>query len=310
MSEEAHATRRSFLGACMALPALPALAQPVTKSRLILLGTAGGPRLWPDRAPPSQVIIVNGAAYVVDCGNGVARQMALAGVPLASIRSVFITHQHSDHNADYGNLLLLGWASGLLSRVDTYGPPPLEKMTRLFLEMNDYDIKIRMAEDGRPSLSEQIVPHEISQAGTVLQDENVKVTVALTDHGAVKPALAYRFDCPDRSIVISGDTRPTADLVRLAKGADVLVHEVTYVPALDEMLRAIPSAKRLREQIMTAQSTTEDVGRTATEAGVKTLVLSHFIPSGRPTVPEQTWRDAVKPYFSGQVVVGRDLMEI
>jgi ribonuclease BN (tRNA processing enzyme) len=167
-----------------------------------------------------------------------------------------------------------------------------------------------MAEDGRSSFNEQIVPHEITQAGIVLQDENLKVTVGLTDHGAVKPALAYRFDCPDRSIVIAGDTRPTPNLVRLAKGADVLVHEVTYVPALEEMLRAVPSAARLREQIMTAQSTAEEVGRTATEAGVKTLVLSHFIPSGRPTVPEQTWRDAVKPYFSGNIVVGRDLMEI
>jgi len=301
--------RRFFLGGCLTLPALRALAQPA-KSRLILLGTAGGPRLWPDRAPPSQVIVVNGAAYVVDCGNGVARQMALAGVPLPSIRSVFITHQHSDHNADYGNLLLLGWAAGLLTKVDTYGPPPLEKMTRLFLEMNDYDIKIRMADEGRPPFHDQIVPHEITQGGVLMQDGNVKVTAALTDHGMVKPAIAYRFDCPDRSIVISGDTRPSPNLVNLAKGADVLVHEVAYVPALEEMLRTVPFAARMREHLLSAQSTAEEVGHTATEAGVKTLVLSHFIPSGRPTVAEQTWRDAVKPHFSGTIVVGRDLMEI
>ena len=87
--------------------------------------------------PPAQVIVVNGSAYVVDCGNGVARQMTLAGVPLATIRCVFITHHHSDHNADYGNLLLLGWTAGLVTKVDTYGPPPIKKMTRLFLELND-----------------------------------------------------------------------------------------------------------------------------------------------------------------------------
>lgn len=307
---ERKITRRSIISVFLgALSAPPVLAQSV-KSRLILLGTAGGPRLWPDRAPSAQVVVVNDAAYVVDCGNGVARQMALAGVPLASIRGVFITHHHSDHNADYGNLLLLGWTAGLVTKVQTYGPPPIKKMTRLFLELNDYDIKVRMAEDGRPSLYEQIVPHEVTRPGVIVQDENLKVTVAVTDHGAVKPALAYRFDCPDRSIVIAGDTRPTPQLTGLARGADVLVHEVTYVPALDEMLRAVPSATRLREQIMTAQSTTEEVGRTATEAGVKTLVLSHFIPSGRPTVSEQTWRDAVRPYFSGNIIVGRDLMEI
>jgi len=305
-------TRRSFLGACFALPALTTatFAQPAAKSRLILLGTAGGPRLWPDRAPPSQVIVVNGAAYVVDCGNGVARQMALARVPLPSIRSVFITHQHSDHNADYGNLLLLGWASGLVTKVDTYGPPPLAKMTRLFLEMSDYDIKIRMADEGRPPFGNNIVPHEISQGGVVMQDGNVKVTAALVDHGATKPALAYRFDCPDRSIVISGDTRRSPELVRLARGADVLVHEVMYAPALDAMLGSVGFAKGLREHMVTAHSTTEDVGRVAAEAGVKTLVLSHFVPSGQPAVSDQTWTEAVRPYFSGNIVVGRDLMEI
>ncbi len=118
------ATRRNFLlsGAAMlatlAIPSARAAADPPpaagkNKSRLILLGTGGGPTPKANRSAPAQVIIVNGASYVIDCGNGVARQMILAGVPLASIRDVFITHQHSDHNADYGNLLWLSWASTL-----------------------------------------------------------------------------------------------------------------------------------------------------------------------------------------------------
>ncbi len=115
------ATRRSFLGTGASLLAtLPAWAadnppppDAKNKSRLILLGTGGGPTPKPNRSAPAQVIVVNGLSYVIDCGNGVARQMVLAGVPLASIRNLFITHQHSDHNADYGNLLWLSWAATL-----------------------------------------------------------------------------------------------------------------------------------------------------------------------------------------------------
>ena len=234
--------------------------------------------------------------------------MVLAGVPLASIRNVFLTHQHSDHNADYGNLLLLAWATNLAKPVGTYGPPPLQQMTRLFLEMNDYDIKTRMADEGRPPL--EIVPHELTAGGAVMQDANVKVTAALVDHGAVKPAFAYRFDCPDRSIVISGDTRPSDNLVALAKGADVLVHEVMYLPALDRLTTTDSTAKTLREHLLSAHTSTDDIGRIATRAGVKTLVLSHFVPGGLPAIPDQTWIEAVRPNFAGTIVVGRDLMEL
>ncbi len=309
-------TRRQVVGGAVLTTVLPTLhggkafAQADPKSRLILLGTGGGPTPKPNRSSPSQVIVVNGASYVIDCGNGVARQMVLAGLPLASIRSIFITHQHSDHNADYGNLLLLSWATNLATRVDSYGPPPLADMTRLFLEMNNYDIKTRMADEGRPPLKDLIKVHQITGDGPVMQDANVKVTAALVDHPPVKPAFAYRFDCPDRSIVLSGDTRPSQNLVRLARGADVLVHEVMYLPALERLIAAEPDAKTLREHLLASHTTTQEVGRIATEAGVKTLVLSHFVPGGTPAIPDQVWFDAVRPYFSGKLVVGRDLLEL
>jgi ribonuclease BN (tRNA processing enzyme) len=305
--------RRDVVKATIALPVAFAARQAfgaATKSRLILLGTGGGPTPKANRAEPAQVIIVNGAAYVIDCGNGVARQLVLAGVPLSSLRAVFITHQHSDHNADYGNLIWLAWASTLTTKVNSYGPPPLKEMTRLFLEMNDYDIKTRMADEGRMDLAPLIVPHEITAGGPVMQDENVKVTAALVDHGMVKPAFAFRFDCPDRSIVISGDTRPSENLVRLAHGADVLVHEVMYLPALEKLIASEPNATTLRAHLKAAHTSTEEVGRIATEAGVKTLVLSHFVPGGAPVIPDQVWYDAVKPYFAGRLIVGRDLLEI
>ncbi len=313
------ATRRNFLGSGAALlAALPAWAvdersatPPIKdKSRLILLGTGGGPTPKPNRSAPSQVIVVNGVSYVIDCGNGVARQMVLAGVKLDTIRNIFITHQHSDHNADYGNLLWLSWAATLASHVDTYGPPPLKTMTRLFLEMNDTDIKIRMADEGRPSLKDMIAVHEIGADGIVMRDANVTVTAALVDHPPVRPAFAYRFDCPDRSIVISGDTRPSQNLVRLAQGADVLVHEVMYLPALEQVIGAEPNAKSLREHLLASHTTTEQVGRIATEAGVKTLVLSHFVPGGAPIIKNEVWFDAVRPFFSGNLVIGRDLLEL
>jgi ribonuclease BN (tRNA processing enzyme) len=316
-------TRRNILrtGATLAAaaPFLPAwaadeAAKPASeakpKSRLILLGTAGGPTPKPNRAAPAQVIVINDASYVIDCGNGVARQMILAKLKLASIRSVFVTHHHSDHNADYGNLLLLAWATDLAKRVDTYGPPPLTEMTRQFLALNDYDIRTRMVDEGRPPLKDLIVPHEMSADGPVMQDDNVKVTAALVEHPPVTPAFAYRFDCPDRSIVISGDTRPSPNLVKLAQGADVLVHEVMHLPSLEQLIATEPNAKTLREHLLASHTTTEQVGRIATEAGVKTLVLSHFVPGGYPFLKDEVWFDAVRPYFSGNLVVGHDLLEL
>lgn len=182
-----------------AMPFRSARSAEPARSRLILLGTAGGPTPKPNRAGPSQAIIVNGATYIVDCGDGVARQMAAAKLKFSSLSAVFLTHHHSDHNADYGNLLLLGWASDLAQRVDTYGPPPLKMMTRQFLALNDFDIRTRMADEGRPPLARLIATHEITKGGVVMRDRNVTVTAALVEHHL----------CDRRS--------PIASIVRIAR---------------------------------------------------------------------------------------------
>jgi ribonuclease BN (tRNA processing enzyme) len=125
--------RRRFLRTAATVVGSLALAQTVagqnSKSRLILLGTGGGPRPRKTNSAAAQVIVVNDAAYVVDCGDGVARQLVLAGIRLPQLRHIFLTHQHSDHNADYGNLMLLAWTAGLRTRIDAWGPPPLQQMT-------------------------------------------------------------------------------------------------------------------------------------------------------------------------------------
>jgi ribonuclease BN (tRNA processing enzyme) len=306
--------RRGFLSAAGTLAAAAVLPRAALatddRTRLILLGTGGGPRPKKENNATAQVIVAGGALYVVDCGDGVARQLVLAGLPLDRLRHVFITHHHSDHNADYGNLLLLSWASGLRTRVDTWGPPPINEITRLFFEMSAYDIDIRIRDEGRVPLVPLIHAHEIAEPGLVMQDENVKVSCALVPHPMVEPAFAYRLDAADRSIVISGDTAYSSELIALARGADVLVHEALYLPAVDRLVARVPNASSLRDHLLASHTSAEDCGKVAAAAGVKTLVLSHFVPPDDPAVTAQMWLDAARRYFKGEIIVGHDLLEI
>ena len=306
--------RRDFLAgvsgaAAAALTPWPLSAQR-GKTRLILLGTGGGPRPRKANSASAQVVVIDGAAYVIDCGDGVARQLAFAGVPLPTLRHIFLTHQHSDHTADYGNLMWLAWTAGLRTRVDTWGPPPLEKMTRLFFEMNASDIATRIADEGRVPLAPLVHVHELTAAGLVFQDEHVKVTAALVRHPPVVPAFGYRFDAADRSIVISGDTAPSDELIALARGADVLVHDALFPAGVDRLVAKVPNAATLKQSILSHHTTAEDAGRVAQAAGVKTLVLSHFVPPDDPAITDDMWLAAARTHFRGTVIVGKDLLEI
>ena len=313
MHRGARLTRRELMvggvGASVLARASRAGAQ-TPRTRLVLLGTGGGPRPKKTVSAPANAVIVDDEVYVVDCGDGVARQLVVADLPLTSLRHVFITHQHSDHNADYGNLLLLAWAAGLRTRVDTWGPPPLERMTSSFFEMNAYDITTRMSDEGRVPLVPLVHAHEITNGGVVMHDDKVKVTAALVNHPPVVPAFGFRFDTPDRSIVFSGDTGPSRNLVALAKGADVLVHEAMWAPAVDRLVGSVANASTLKAHLLASHTVAEECGRIAEEAGVKTLVLSHFVPGGDPLITDQMWLNAAQKYFRGNVVVGTDLMQL
>lgn len=304
--------RRSLL-ATLALGAVPlarATAQSRDRTRLVLLGTAGGPRPRKNRSGSAQAIVAGGQIFVIDCGYGVARQMVLAGLPLNRLRHVFITHHHSDHDIDLGALLQLAWMSGLAKPVDCWGPSPTEQMLRDYLRYQAFDIDLRISDEHRPPFAPLIRAHDVSNEGIVFHNSFVKVTAAKVPHPPVPLALAYRFDTADRSIAISGDTRESEAIVKLASGADVLVHEVMLEQRVRELLRGLPDSERLARSVISRHTTAEQVGRVAAAAGVKTLVLSHFVPAEDPDVPDDEWLAPVRRHYSGRIIIGRDLMEI
>ena len=279
------------------------------RTRLVLLGTAGGPTPKATRAAPAQAIVVGDRVYLVDCGDGVARQLALAKLPFRNLRAVFITHQHSDHNAGYGPLFLLAWVAGLSKPVDAYGPPPLKEMTARLLDAYRYDIELRMKDEGRPPLAPLIRPHEVTEGGEIFKDDAIRVSAALNDHPPIRHSFAYRLDTADRSIVISGDTRYSENVVKLARGADVLVHEVLSREFWERP--NLPQPPAVVRHIVASHTDVADVGRVAAAAGVRTLVLSHLVPTEGPGAPtDEQWLEAARRHFKGEVVVGRDLMEM
>jgi ribonuclease BN (tRNA processing enzyme) len=284
-------------------------------TKLVILGSGGGPSpTTPGRTRhnTAHVMVSNAAAYVLDCGLGVTNQFACTGISLTSVRSIFITHHHPDHNIEYGPFLLIGWVQGLPRSVRAFGPPPLRQMTEDFLRAYRATIDF-WAEDFKmkPLVPPDVM--EISAPGNIMQDENVKVAAAVVQHPPVRPALAYRFDFRDRSIAFSGDTTPGEVVVRLAKGADVLVHEAMYVPAVeayvrDRIAKGVPTNFDAYIAHMKADhSPVEDVGRIAQEAGVKTLVLSHLVPA-IDGISDATWRDQAAKHFKGDIMVARDMM--
>ncbi len=285
--------RRHFLLGALALPFASLAQSPAEakRTRLVLLGTKGGPRVSPAQLPknPSTLILANGVPYVVDCGYGTSTQLVTFGVQLNRLRHLFITHHHSDHNLELG---------------------PLARMRDAFFEYMKFDIETRMADEGRPDLRKLVVAHDFDKPGVVLQNDDVRISCALVRHPPITQAYAYRFDAKDRSIVVSGDTAYAPELAEFAKGADVLVHEVMHLGGLEALLKRVPNAATLREHLLASHTLPEDVGRVAAAAGVKTLVLSHFVPGDDPSITDEMWAEGVRKHYGGRIVVGKDLMEI
>ena len=309
--------RRQFLTAATsfavshALLPLTGFGQEKKSTRVILLGTKGGPSVGKSgRSNPSTLILINDIPYLVDCGYGTSRQLITSGVALNRLRYLFITHHHSDHNLELGALVYNAWITGVPAEVKAFGPTGLTKMTRDFFNYMKFDIDTRIDDEGRPDPRKLVVVQEFDKPGVVLVNDDVKVSSCLVRHPPITQAYAYRFDAKDRSVVISGDTAYAPALAEFAKGADVLVHEVMYLPALDALIRRLPNAKRLREHLLASHTLPEDVGKIAAQAEVKTLVLSHFVPGDDPSITDDQWSAGARKHFKGRIIVGKDLMEI
>lgn len=275
--------------------------------QVVLLGTAGGPRPFADRRAPAQAIVHRGRSYVVDCGNGVARHIVQAGLPLAELRAIFLTHHHADHMLDIGALPFLAWTDGLSSPIDLVGPPPLRTVIDHFLAMVEVDLAARQHTTGRPAFDTLLRISEVHDSGVVWEADGMRVRSCLVDHPPVRPALAYRFETAERSIVISGDTRYSPALVELARRADVLVHEAYHGATVNQIQSG--SARTLREHIVACHTEVHEVGQVAQDAGVGLLVLSHLVPADAP-ITDETWLTAAMSSFSGPVVLGRDFQVI
>jgi ribonuclease BN (tRNA processing enzyme) len=210
--------------------------------------------------------------------------------------------------------------------------PGVIQLTEHQIRAHAYDINIRMREAGRRDLTAMIVPREIEVPADVgaqapervappmdpvlvSEDDHVRVTAILVQHAPVFPAFAFRFDTSRGSIVLSGDTAPCPNLVSLAQGADVLVHEVFDDQTLDQLYDGedaqVEDAESIRREhhLLTSHTPLSRIGKIASEAGVGTLVLTHFVP-GDDTKPDEEWIDGASAGFDGEVIVGRDLLEL
>ena len=265
---------------------------------VILLGT-GFPRPDPERAGPSSAVIANGKVFLVDAGRGVVMRLAATEFPLKAVRAVFLTHLHSDHISGLPDLFTSTWIFGRAAPLELYGPKGTAKAARGLEQFFAEDIRIRRdLTEMQPAAGAKIHVHTVKE-GVVYQDADVRVTAFNVDHRPVEPAFGYKFEAGGRAVVISGDTRPSENLVRFARGADVLVLEA-YLPEHFDRVDTPEIAARLKRYHTSA----EEAGQIAQQAGVKLLVLTHLVPGDADAI----FLERAGKHFHGKIVVGRDLM--
>ena len=292
-------------------------------TRLITLGTRGGP--IPDkRAQSSNLLIVNGAYYLIDAGDGVLSRLVQAKVNLQRVGKVFITHGHDDHTAGLGMLMSAAWDFQRHEPIDVYGPPGTAALVKGAIQYFTVNAEIRWVEGRRTPLGDVFVGHDVAP-GLIYQDANVKVRAVENTHfhipegtpfyGKYK-SYSYRFEAPDRVIVFTGDTGPSGAVTELAKDADVLVSEVGSAEDLRQVLIKNGSWQSMTPEQQTAlmrhlteeHLTPEEVGKMAASAHVKSVVLTHLLRTVDDDDDYQRFVPEVAKFFSGHVVVGKDLM--
>ena len=304
-------------------PQEPEAMQHGLRTKVVLLGT-GTPVPDPDRSGPATAIVVDDRAYLVDFGPGIVRRAELAAlkrkipaVEPGNLKVAFVTHLHSDHTAGYSDLILTGWTSGRTVPLEVYGPPGLQSMTEHILQAYRVDIETRTNPDGnqrRFPNGAKVNAHEV-RPGVIYKDDKVTVIAFETKHAM--ESYGYRFDTPDRRIVISGDTNPVAATIQACDGCDVLVHEAQPIELLAKMPESIQSF------VAKYHTTTEQIAELANKAKPKLLVIYHtvsFPPGIAPPrlLPPKGAADAlyaspemlqkeIGSRYSGSLVIGSDL---
>lgn len=276
-----------------------------------LLGTKGGPAIrHGSPMPTSSLVRLSGQMIVVDCGLGVTRGLVDQGFALKDLATVIITHLHSDHYLELGPLLHTAWTAGLKTPVQVYGPTGLVRYWAGFLDSMAEDIETRIEDEGRPDLASLITLHPLRAGDTVTIGPVTLDTIASL-HPPVVESLSLRFRTVHKTVVFSGDTAPNPALAPFAEGANLLIHEAMLDEALVPLAARVGNGDgRLLQHLRRSHTAAGDAAQTATEAGVKALALHHLIPSDDPDYDDRDWREAVAPFFSGTLYVGKDGMKI
>lgn len=265
-----------------------------------MLGT-GTPRPLPDAWGPATAVVVGSRVFLIDAGVGVERRLAAAGLPVDGVTAAFITHLHSDHVLGLSDLIFTSWVMGRTRPFPIYGPHGLARMTDHLYAAFSEDIRIRTegleheSRDGYRVDVREIGPSVVYDSG------GVRVTAFLVNHGEWREAYGYRFDVPGRSIVISGDTRPSEELVRMATGVDVLIHEVQ--PSDSTRHPGNRSAAEWARYVRAYHTTALELGVLAARARPKLLIVYH---NGRRAPADRILAD-IRRSFSGPVTMAADL---
>ncbi|MGT2444620.1 MBL fold metallo-hydrolase [Ensifer adhaerens] len=275
-------------------------------SRLVLLGSKGGPAIRPGGPwPTSSLLQIGGRTVVVDCGLGVTRGLTDAGVALKTLDLIVITHLHSDHVLELGPLIHTAWTAGLSQPVRVYGPTGTRAYWQGFLQSMAFDIEIRIVDEGRPDLRMLVEVIEFSE-GEIFSENGVKLSALRVDHPPVTDCFALRFDDAEASVVFSSDTAYFPPLADFAKGADILVHEAMLAEGVDRLVARTGNGARLKEHLLASHSFAGEAAAIATAAGVGRLVLHHLIPADDLEISEAHWIAAARKNWAGALTIATD----
>jgi ribonuclease Z len=273
-----------------------------TTTEVILLGT-GTPYPDPELSGPATAVVIGGRVLLFDAGPGVMRRLRAANLPISGPEALFITHLHSDHTLGYADLMLTSWVMRRKAPFPVYGPRGLRRMTNHLLAAYSEDINIRAnGLEHEVAGGYRVDVHEIG-AGVVYEKDGVRVTAIAVQHGAWKDAFAYRIDTPDRSIVISGDTRPSEELVKAASGVDILIHEVYSAAHLKPEDR--PGGQDWPRYCHEYHTSDVELGALAVRIRPKLLILDHIIRMGASD--EELLAGVRAGGYNERAVIGRDL---